>query len=128
MSYSYDYQMAEIHALLGWAAVALFLLRGLAALQFGAVWALDIRVKVMVFGVHFLLAITGLSLWGLRYYNPLRDGWLGAKLVALAAFMGCAHWAMGGEEFDVAGSLFGLLALGSILAVSVTRSPTLGLF
>jgi hypothetical protein len=35
---------------------------------------------------------------------------------------------MGGEEFDVAGYLFGLLALGYILAVSVTRSPTLGLF
>ncbi len=127
MSYSYAAQMAEMHALLGWAALALFLLRGLAALQFGTAWALDGRVKVLVFGVHFLLAITGLSLWALRFYNPMVDAWLAAKLVALVAFIACAHWAMGNERFRVGGYAAGLVVLVYIALVSVTRSATLGL-
>lgn len=127
MSYSYVIQMAEIHAVIAWATVVLFLLRGLAALQFGLDWAMDARVRVMVFAMHFLLVITGLSLWALRYYSPLRDGWLLAKLVALVAFAGCAHWAMGRAKFDPLGYLAGLLVLGYVMAVSISRSPWLGL-
>lgn len=128
MSYSYDLQMAQIHALIAWATVVLFLLRGLAALQFGEAWAMDVRVRVLVFGMHVLLTITGLSLWVLYYYNPLRDGWLMAKLLALMVFAGCAHWAMGRGRFDALGYLAGVVTLAYIMAVSVTRSASLGLF
>jgi len=128
MSYSYDAQLAEIHTLLAWAALALFLLRGLAALQFGTAWALDARVRLMVFAVHFLLVMTGLSLWALRYYNPTREAWFAAKLLGVIAFAGCAHWAMGSERFDPWGYGAGLVVMAYLLAVSITRSPWLGLF
>lgn len=127
MSYSFDYQMAQMHALLGWAALALFLLRGVAAFQFGKRWAMDVRVRVVVFSVHFLLVMTGLSLWALRYDDPTRQSWFAAKLIGVIAFAGCAHWAMGNERFRLDGYLAGLLVLTYVALVSVTRSATLGL-
>lgn len=126
--YSYDLQMSEIHALLGWSALALFLLRGL-AFQFGAAWASDSRLSVLAFGVYVLLAVTGLSLWVLRFLNPTRDSWLLAKLLALGLFALCSHLALGSRnEFRLAGFLLGLLLLAYMLGVSITRSAGLGIF
>ncbi|MCV2362913.1 SirB2 family protein [Paucibacter sp. DJ1R-11] len=125
--YSFDLQMSEIHVLLAWSSVALFLVRGL-AFQFGGQWALDSRLSVLVFGIDALMTITGLSLWALLFMNPfLRDSWLLAKLIALVVYTGCAHWAMGQGEFRGLGYLLALLALAYMLACSITRSPWLGL-
>ena len=52
MSYSYDFQMAEIHALIAWATLLLFVLRGLAVLVHGIDWAMDARLRVLVFGMR----------------------------------------------------------------------------
>jgi uncharacterized membrane protein SirB2 len=128
MSYSYDFQMAEIHALIAWATLVLFVLRGLAVLVHGMDWAMDARLRVLVFGMHFLLAITGLSLWALYHYDPRYDSWLAAKLIGLAAFGACAHWGLGRERFDIWGYLGALFCLAYVAGVSVTRSPWLGLF
>ncbi len=125
--YSFDLQMSEIHVLLAWCSVALFLVRGL-AFQLGGQWALDSRLSVLVFGIDLLMTITGLSLWVLLFMNPfLRDSWLLAKLIALAVYTICAHWAMGRGEFRSLGYLLALLALAYMLACSFTRSPWLGL-
>lgn len=122
--YSYDHQMAEIHVLLGWCSLLLFAVRGLAH-QLGAAWALDSRLSILSFGVNFLLVITGLSLWVLFNLNPSRDGWLLAKLLAICAFAGCSHWALGQGEFRVLGYGAGVLMLSYVIAVSITRSPWL---
>ena len=127
MSYSYDQQMSEIHALLAWCALALFLVRGL-AYQLGADWAEDRRLRVLVFAVAVLLAVTGLSLWVVRYHNPLRDGWLLAKLLAWVAYLECGHWAvMGRGTARLFAYLGALLLLAYMMGVSITRSPWLGL-
>ncbi|MBT9491002.1 MAG: SirB2 family protein [Paucibacter sp.] len=126
MDYSFNFQMGQIHALLGWFSVAMFLVRGL-AYQFGLAWSLDVRVRTLVFGIDLLLTITGLSLWVLLYLNPLRDGWLLAKLLALAAYTVFAHMAMGSQRFHWPAYLGSLLLLAYMLGVSVTRSPWLGL-
>jgi uncharacterized membrane protein SirB2 len=127
MGYSFDFQMGQIHALLAWFSVAMFLVRGL-AYQFGAAWSLDDRLRTLVFGIDLLLTITGLSLWVLLYLNPiLRDGWLLAKLLALAAYTVSAHLAMGSQRFHWPAYLGSLLLLAYMLGVSITRSPWLGL-
>ena len=129
MFYSFDTQMGQIHALLAWASVALFLVRGL-AFQFGAryaVWAMDTRLQTLVFGIDLLLTITGLSLWGLLYLNPMRDAWLGAKLLALVAYTVFAHAAMGKSEFSILSYVAALLMLAYMMAASITRSAVLGL-
>ena len=40
----------QIHALLAWFSVGMFLVRGL-AYQFGAAWSLDDRLRTLVFGI-----------------------------------------------------------------------------
>nr|WP_316640085.1 SirB2 family protein [uncultured Roseateles sp.] len=122
--YSYDQQMTEIHALLAWAFVALFLIRGV-ALQLGVSWVAD--MLVLVFGALVLLIITGLSLWMLRYYNPLNDSWLLAKLLAFAAYGFVAHRAMGQGELRLPEYLAALVLLAYVVGVSYTRSAALGL-
>ncbi|MDC8774258.1 SirB2 family protein [Roseateles albus] len=119
--------MGQIHAVLAWSSVAMFLVRGL-LFQFGAPWVMDERVRTLVFGIDFLLTITGLSLWVLLYLNPfLRDGWLLAKLLALAAYTFSAHMAMGSNRFHLPAYFVSLLLLAYMVAVSVKRSPWLGL-
>ncbi|MCV2369676.1 SirB2 family protein [Roseateles oligotrophus] len=119
--------MGQIHAVLAWFSVAMFLVRGL-AFHFGAGWVMDDRIRTLVFGIDFLLTITGLSLWVLLYLNPfLRDGWLLAKLLALAAYTVCAHLAMGSNKFHLLAYIGSLLLLAYMLGVSITRSPWLGL-
>ncbi|MCV2356774.1 SirB2 family protein [Paucibacter sp. B2R-40] len=127
MGYSFDFQMGQIHTVLAWFSVAMFLVRGL-AFQFGRAWAMDERVRTLVFGIDFLLTITGLSLWVLLYLNPfLRDAWLLAKLLALVAYTFSAHMAMGSSRFHLPAYFVSLLLLAYMVAVSVTRSPWLGL-
>jgi uncharacterized membrane protein SirB2 len=124
--YSYDMQMSEIHVLLGWCSLLLFGVRGL-AYQLGAAWATDSRLGILSFGINFLLVITGLSLWVLFYLNPMRDGWLMAKLLALCAFAACSHWAFGQGEFRALGYGAGVAMLSYVIGVSLARSPWLGL-
>jgi len=124
--YSYDLQMGEIHVLLAWCSVLLFLVRGMAH-QLGAAWSTDSRLLTLVFAVNMLLAVTGLSLWVLHFLNPMRDGWLMAKLLAMVAYAACAHWAVGQGEFRGLGYLAALALLAYMMAVSITRSPWLGL-
>ena len=129
MFYSFDTQMGQIHVLLAWASVTLFLVRGL-AFQFGArfaVIAMDTRLQTLVFGIDLMLTVTGLSLWGLLYLNPLRDAWLGAKLLALVAYAVFAHMAMGKSEFSILSYVAALLMLAYMMAASITRSAVLGL-
>ena len=82
-------QMVQWHVLLAWCSVALFFARGL-AFQFGTARlqaiATDARLLVLVFGVNACLLMTGLSLWGLIGYHPIRDEWLGIKLLALVGY------------------------------------------
>jgi uncharacterized membrane protein SirB2 len=124
--YSYDLQMGEIHVLLAWISVLIFLARGL-AYQFDLQWSTDSRLLLMVFGVNAMLAVTGLSLWVLHFLHPMRDTWLLAKLLAMVAYAGFAHWALGRGEFRSLGYLSALLMLAYMMGVSITRSPWLGL-
>ncbi|MFO1228497.1 SirB2 family protein [Roseateles sp.] len=127
VSYSFVYEMSRIHGLLAWAAVALFVLRGMAAFQFGREWAMDSRVRVLVFGLYVLLGVTGLSLWGLRHYDPLTDAWMAAKLLGLLAFAVSAYRAMAGERFHPWAYGAGLASLAYLMAVSLTREALPGL-
>ncbi|WP_077033108.1 SirB2 family protein [Pelomonas sp. KK5] len=131
MSYSFDAQMAQIHALLAWISVVVFLVRG-GAYQLSLPWAMDDRLRFIVLGVDLLMTVTGLSLWVLEHLNPLYDGWLGAKLVALIVYTVAAHLAMwegaaARQELRVPAYLVALLALAYMVAASITRSAWLGL-
>ncbi|MDY0746946.1 SirB2 family protein [Paucibacter sp. R3-3] len=141
MTYSFDAQMVQIHVLLAWLSVIIFLARG-GAYQMDLRWAMDVRLRFIVLGIDILMTVTGLSLWVLEHLNPLNDGWLGTKLLALIVYVVAAHVAMWNtnpdddeqaevkplpQEMRVPAYMVALLALAYMMGVSITRSAWLGL-
>lgn len=121
--------MSDMHATLAWCSVLLFAARGL-AVQFGIAqldeWATDSRVLLLIFGVNMLLAVSGLSLLALLYSAPQRESWLMLKLLVIAAYALCAHWALGHGPLHWPAYLAALALLAYALALSFTRAPLLG--
>ncbi|HEY1131977.1 MAG TPA: SirB2 family protein [Roseateles sp.] len=117
-------QMVQWHVLLAWCSVSLFFVRGL-LFQFGSprlqAVAKDARLLVLVFGVNACLLVTGLSLWGAIGYHPVRNWWLGAKLVALVGYLICGHWAMSQARLHVLGYLTALALLALAMDLSINR-------
>lgn len=113
-------QMVQTHAYFAWFTVAVFAVRGLAAL-FDFEWRMDARLLAVAFLAYGAIAVTGLSLWALMHHDPLRDGWFAGKLIALLVYGVCAHWAVGKGRFRAVGYVLGLLMLAYMLAASVTR-------
>lgn len=119
-------QMVQMHTILAWCSVALFFSRGL-AFQLGAEWAGSSMGNLVAFGVNMLMVVSGLSLWALLHFNPLRDDWLLCKLLAVTAYGLCAHWSMSEGRISLPGYLGALVMLAYAMAVSITRLPLLGL-
>lgn len=118
--------MVQMHALLAWCSVGLFVARGLAH-QFGAQWVMDERLRTLVFSSHLLIVVSGICLRGALHHDPRYEPWMTAKFIALGLYFAIGHWALGRGEFRVIGYLLALLALGYVAAVSVTRQVLLGL-
>jgi uncharacterized membrane protein SirB2 len=120
----YYSQMIQWHVLLAWCSVGLFFTRGL-LFQFGTpqlqAIAKDARLLVLVFGVNACLVVSGLSLWGSIGYNPVRDWWLGVKLVALVGYMISGHWAMSQDRLHLLGYLTALALLALAMDLSINR-------
>ncbi|MFG6462851.1 SirB2 family protein [Roseateles sp. DXS20W] len=117
-------QMVQWHVLLAWCSLGLFFTRG-ALFQFGTPrlqeLAKDARLLVLVFGVNACLVVTGLSLWGAIGYNPVRDSWLGIKLVALVGYLVCGHWAMSQQRLHLLGYFTALALLMLAMDLSINR-------
>lgn len=117
--------MLEWHVMLAWCSVGIFFVRGL-LFQFGTPRlqeiAKDPRLMVVVFGVNTCLVVTGLSLWGSLGYNPLRNTWLGVKLLALVGYAVCGHWAMSQQRLHLLGYLTALALLALAMDLSFSRS------
>ncbi|NCT85115.1 MAG: SirB2 family protein [Comamonadaceae bacterium] len=122
-------QMVQWHVLLAWCSVGLFFTRGL-LFQFGTpslqAVAKDARLLVLVFGVNACLVVTGLSLWGALGYNPVRNWWLGVKLIALLGYLICGHWAMSQARLHLLGYLTALALLALAMDLSINRRFPLG--
>ncbi|HEY0954784.1 MAG TPA: SirB2 family protein [Roseateles sp.] len=118
-------EMVQWHVLLAWCSVALFFTRGL-LFQFGTpqlqAIAKDARLMVLVFGVNACLIVTGLSLWNVIGYNPMRNTWLAIKLLALVGYAVCGHWAMSQDRLHLLGYLTALSLLALAMDLSFSRS------
>ena len=65
---------------------ALFAARGLGVWA-GARWPMVAWVRWLSVGVDTLLLAAGVTLWALLGLNPVRDTWLGVKLMVLLAYI-----------------------------------------
>jgi uncharacterized membrane protein SirB2 len=123
MSWYYT-QMVQWHAALAWCSVVLFFIRGL-LYQLGTpqmqALARDARVLVLVFGINACLVVSGLSLWALLSYHPVREAWLGIKLLALVGYVVCGHWAMSQARMHLLGYLTAVALLALAMDQSINR-------
>ena len=113
-------QMVQMHGYFAWFIVVVFAVRGMAAL-FDAKWRMDLRLLSLAFLAYGMLGFSGLSLWALMHHNPMRDGWLAGKLIALVVYGVCAHWAVGNGRYRAIGYAVSLLMLAYMLGAAMTR-------
>lgn len=74
-------------------SIGLFSVR-LIATWAGASWPMHSRVRHLSVTIDVLLLCAGLTLWTLLQLNPLRDTWLGVKLLLLVAYVVLGSWAL----------------------------------
>ncbi|WP_119289050.1 SirB2 family protein [Azohydromonas sediminis] len=117
--------LRHLHVTLVGASGALFALRALAVLG-GARWPLSMWLRIASVALDTLLFAAGVTLWVRLGLNPLRDHWLGVKLVLLAVYVVLGAWALrrAPTRRAKAGCLVAALAVfGFMVTVAVTRHP-----
>lgn len=79
-------QIKQAHIALVVASGALFALRGAAVLA-GQAWPLHKPWRWLSYGIDTLLLAAGVTLWTLLSLSPLRNPWLGTKLLLLVLYI-----------------------------------------
>jgi uncharacterized membrane protein SirB2 len=119
----------QAHVALVVASGAVFALRGVALLA-GARWPMHRGWRIGSVVIDSLLLLAGATLWGLLRLNPLRDHWLGAKLLLLVLYvvLGTIAFKHVRSTAARAGWLAAALVVFATLAsIGATREP-LGLW
>jgi uncharacterized membrane protein SirB2 len=107
----------------------LFALRGAGVLA-GARWPLHKALRAGSVVIDTLLLLAGATLWALLQLNPLREHWLGVKLVLLVLYIVLGSWALKRAGSTAARAAFFIAALtvfATMLSIGWTRHP-LGLW
>jgi len=103
----------------------LFALRGAGVLG-GARWPLHKALRIGSVVIDTLLLAAGVTLWSLLQQNPLRESWLGAKLVLLVLYIVLGSWALKRAQTTAARAVFFVAALtvfATMVSIGWTRHP-----
>ncbi len=79
-------QIKHAHMGLALASVAWFAARGVGVFA-GARWPMAAGARWASMAIDTLLLVAGVTLWTLLHLNPVRDAWLGVKLLLLVAYV-----------------------------------------
>lgn len=104
---------------------SLFALRGLAVLA-GQAWAMARPLRLVSVAIDTLLLAAGVALWTLLQLQPLRDPWLGAKLVLLVVYIVLGSFALErGRTAPVRGLSYvaALACFGWMVSIALTHHP-----
>lgn len=82
-----------LHVALAGTSVSLFAVRGAAVLA-GQRWPMARLLRLASVVIDTLLLAAGASLWALLALNPVREAWLGAKLLLLLLYIGLGSLAL----------------------------------
>jgi uncharacterized membrane protein SirB2 len=108
---------------------SVFTLRAVARLV-GARWPMQRGWRIGSVIIDTLLFGAGLTLWALLSLNPLRDHWLGAKLLLLVLYVVLGTWALKRARSTRARALSlgaALMVFATMASIGWTRHP-LGLW
>lgn len=97
-------------------SVSLFTARGL-GVALRHTWPMDKFWRWTSVWIDVVLMAAGLSLWGLLQFNPLRDHWLGVKLVLLLVYIVLGSYGLKRAKTHRGRVLFSILALGCALTM-----------
>jgi uncharacterized membrane protein SirB2 len=103
----------------------LFALRGVAVLL-DARWPMQRAVRLASVVIDSALLAAGVALWTILQMNPLRDPWLGAKLVLLMAYIVLGSFALRRARHAMSRAAFLLAALivyATMLSIATSRHP-----
>jgi len=117
------------HVSLVLASGSLFAVRGVGVLA-GRRWPMAPPVRRASVVIDTLLLAAGATLWALLALNPLRDSWLGAKLLALPVYVVFGSFALKRGRSGGQRAFFYLAALAVfvyIASVAVRHDPSVGL-
>jgi len=117
--------LRQLHVGLVLASGGLFALRGIAVLL-SARWPMRRAVRVASVVIDSALLAAGMTLWTILQLNPLRDDWLGAKLVLLMVYIVLGSFALEQARQPMARAGFLLAALivfATMLSIALTRHP-----
>lgn len=89
---------------------ALFAARGVGTVV-GAHWPMRWAPRIASVAIDTLLLTAGGTLWVLLQLNPLRERWLGAKLLLLVAYVVLGTWTLKRAHTPVTRALFLFAAL-----------------
>ncbi|MFY9509417.1 MAG: SirB2 family protein [Rubrivivax sp.] len=96
------------------ASGSLFAARGAARLA-GQAWPMARRWRLVSVAIDSLLLAAGATLWALLALQPLRDAWLGSKLLLLVVYIGLGTLALKRRQaWAYAAALLVLLGMASI--------------
>lgn len=117
--------LRSAHLLLVGGSVALFTLRAVVVLA-GARWPLALLPRVASVVIDTALFGAGVSMWVALDLNPLRDHWLGVKLVLLVVYVVLGAWALRRAPTRRAKAGFlvaALVVFGFMVTVAVAHHP-----
>jgi uncharacterized membrane protein SirB2 len=103
----------------------LFALRGAGVLA-GARWPRHLALRIGSVVIDTLLLAAGATLWALLQLNPLRESWLGVKLVLLVAYIVLGSEALKRAQTTSARAVFFIASLtvfATMVSIGWTRHP-----
>ena len=104
---------------------ALFAVRGLGVLA-GARWPLHKALRIGSVIIDTLLLAAGVTLWSLLQLHPLRETWLGAKLLLLVLYIVLGSWVLKRAQTTSARAVFFVAALtvfATMVSIGWARHP-----
>lgn len=122
-----DHYQAIRHVHLGAVglSLALFALRGAAVLA-RQPWAMTRLVRMTSVAVDTVLLTAGATLWTMLGLNPLRDTWLGAKLLLLLAYIVLGSFALKRARTPRAKALYLVAAIACVawmVSIALAHHP-----
>lgn len=118
-------QVKQAHMLLVGLSGSLFLCRGIAVLA-GAQWPLRPSWRSASVAIDTLLFAAGATMWALLQLNPLRDHWLGAKLILLIVYVVLGTYALKHARGSAARVLFLIAAVVvfvTMIGIAIAHHP-----
>lgn len=107
-------------------SLGLFAARGAGVLA-GADWPMARAARLGSIAIDTVLLAAGASLWSLLGLNPIRDTWLGVKLILLLAYIVLGMFALKRAPTRAAKAMFysaALLCVAAMVTIARAHDPS----